>query len=1184
MSSESHNIPEKIDDYRVISRLGEGGWGSIYRVISESTGHEYALKLFKDTAHSSIKPVKRFQREFRALSKLRHPNIVQVYTLFEQEDSCFFTMELVDGKPLDDYINGDKLPTFPADFLEESRMTRIYTSFCQILKTLDYLHSKYIVHRDLKPSNILVTSDGDIKIADFGMVKDIDITSKSSTKGSILGTTIYMSPEQIRGTEIDGRADLYSLGIILYQMITGRQPFESENIYTLIFKHLGEPPVPPSRYNPLIDAALEKIILRSLRKSPSFRFISALQFLDELDKYFSMSRLCTPVEVSEAGDIEPEKPVLTFYVPQFLGRDEEIETLINSVKEVMIGIRRIIIIEGDTGIGKTRLGQELESLVKLQNIIFRWGTCINEHKEPYNLFRNIFESFLAETEKWTSDDYIKLLGNNSYLLQNYVPGISWNETYNNMTGSFNPDISKTDFKTVLFDIFIKLIQFCTNNRPAIFYLDDLQWADDLSIEFLDHLLQKILYWESTPHYSNNQVEILLVYSFRQGELRENPLLRKLVDFTKEQPKTLIHRLQPFNERESRAFVTSFLGKENIGKDLFSMVYEEGDGVPFYMKEIIRSLVESEKLYTGRENQLVLTDEFQITPLSNIDVYPTIPIPEPVQERIIKRIDKLPVDHYKVLATCSIIGKEFSFEMLRETLDMDEEKLLDILDHLLNVQILKEAFSEKQEKFQFYHDKVREVVIANLDLNLRKNLHLRIAKMYENCSSIELEGLYSLLAYHYDHGDDGIKTLEYSEKTAMIFEQGKMYNNAIFYYNRCLEILFKSGIEENDDYGVKTREILKHEGYIFLDMGNTGKSIASFTRMFNIAEKARDLKDQGEALLNLGRIYLLEGNLLKGKKLTLRAKHLFDFVKDDYGAARCMSNLGKIYLESGQPEKARQMARNLTEVSRKKDIETGILTGNNNLGLICISMGKSYKALKHFNDSLEIYQKNKDTQGIGITLKRIATVYRNLGKPEKALQMCREAIDLLNNTGDLNSIAETRIKIGECLFDLNHPKQAYKYFRSILKLEDQLGPSPNVMTSLIHLGTIKALKFKRIESGLKQIDRAIHMGKKIMNNEVSAFALQESGGIYFVKQEYEIAEKYCMDSLELLFPFGLNQNLFKTYGLLLKLSKINNKPDMFKYYHSKIEKQLTGMLRDIDTEFQKDFLNLPVLKEIRDIQV
>ncbi len=244
--------------YKITDLLGEGSTATVYKAVDQRLGRDVALKVLLPHVKDTVR--KRFFQEATAVAQLNHPGIMAIYDIDEDDSANFLVVEYVEGDTLAEYI-----PSPPAQVAEIGR---------QIAQALHYAHERQIIHRDIKPANIKVTSSGVVKIMDLGLALPRD-AKRVTTAGMIIGTPAYLSPEQAQGLPLDYRTDIYSLGIVLYEMATGQLPFLSDDIPALLLQHVKEPPAPPRLLDPAIPVGLENVILKSLEKDPTRRFQSA---------------------------------------------------------------------------------------------------------------------------------------------------------------------------------------------------------------------------------------------------------------------------------------------------------------------------------------------------------------------------------------------------------------------------------------------------------------------------------------------------------------------------------------------------------------------------------------------------------------------------------------------------------------------------------------------------------------------------------------------------------------------------------------------------------------------------------------------------------------------------------------------------------------------------------------------
>jgi eukaryotic-like serine/threonine-protein kinase len=258
--------------YRIMRKLGAGGMADVYLAEDQELGRRVAIKILNGRHANDDQFIERFRREAKNAAALNHPNIVSIYDRGEAEDTYYIAMEFLDGRSLKELIVGRGAAPINVA-IEYAR---------QILSALRFAHRHGIVHRDIKPHNVLVDGDGRVKVTDFGIARAG--TSQMTETGSIVGTAQYLSPEQARGGEIDPRSDLYSLGVVLYELLTGKTPFDGETPVEIAMKHLSAVPKAPSKLRPDVPPELDKVVLRALAKNPDDRYQSADEMEADLER------------------------------------------------------------------------------------------------------------------------------------------------------------------------------------------------------------------------------------------------------------------------------------------------------------------------------------------------------------------------------------------------------------------------------------------------------------------------------------------------------------------------------------------------------------------------------------------------------------------------------------------------------------------------------------------------------------------------------------------------------------------------------------------------------------------------------------------------------------------------------------------------------------------------------------
>ena len=270
----NHYIGQLLDDrYEILEVIGTGGMAIVYKALDHRLNRQVAIKILKDEFSGDDEFRRRFRAEGEAVAMLSHPNIVQVYDVSSSDDANYLVMELIDGISLKQYMEVKGVLNW--------KETLHFAM--QIAKGLEHAHSRGIVHRDIKPHNIMVLKDGSVKVMDFGIAR---VMSKSNTlTKEALGSVHYISPEQAKGGYTDSRSDIYSLSVVMYEMMTGRPPFDGESPVAVAIQHINGGAPKPSSLNPNIPVGLEQIILKGMALEPKDRYSSATEMLQDMEEF-----------------------------------------------------------------------------------------------------------------------------------------------------------------------------------------------------------------------------------------------------------------------------------------------------------------------------------------------------------------------------------------------------------------------------------------------------------------------------------------------------------------------------------------------------------------------------------------------------------------------------------------------------------------------------------------------------------------------------------------------------------------------------------------------------------------------------------------------------------------------------------------------------------------------------------
>lgn len=315
------NTPQKIGRYEILGELGRGAMGVVYKAQDPNIGRTVALKTMRLDVHGADQEeiLRRFKHEAKLAGVMNHPSVVTIYDAGEDQGVFYIAMEFCEGVTLQALRHQQRV--IPAQMiLEISR---------QICPAMDFAHKRGVIHRDIKPANIMLTAQGGAKIMDFGIAK---AEGGMTSAGQVLGTPAYMSPEQVRGKVLDGRSDLFSYGVCLYEMVTGEKPFTGQNVTTIIYKIMNEAPVPPRDLDITIHPGISAIITKALAKNPDDRFQSGAELLKQLETYkeFGSNTEATQVLSAVEAETQAVKAQPAADSPAIVKKTRQIATLIGS--------------------------------------------------------------------------------------------------------------------------------------------------------------------------------------------------------------------------------------------------------------------------------------------------------------------------------------------------------------------------------------------------------------------------------------------------------------------------------------------------------------------------------------------------------------------------------------------------------------------------------------------------------------------------------------------------------------------------------------------------------------------------------------------------------------------------------------------------------------------------------------
>jgi serine/threonine protein kinase/tetratricopeptide (TPR) repeat protein len=788
--------------YEIIESLGEGGMGAVYRAYDRKIKEEIALKVLRPEIATNKKTIERFSNEIRLARKISHRNICRMHDLNEHEGTQFITMEYVPGEDLKSFIRR-------AGHLSSGKAISIGKQICE---GLTEAHALGVIHRDLKPQNIMIDKSGNAKIMDFGIARSLK-SEGITGEGAIIGTPQYMSPEQVEGNDTDQRSDIYALGVVLYEMLTGKVPFEGESTFSIALKHRDEIPPHPMELNPELSPELSTVILKCMAKEKEKRYQSAQELhsdLNALEKAKEISAVGTkpqpPAFLAEEKVTEEERPI-------FVSREIELERLNIFLDKSLSGKGQVVFITGEAGSGKTALIQEFarQAQEAYPDLIVVSGKC-NAHTgigDPYSPFMEILSLLTGDVEtRWAAGmiktEHAKRLWNlipqtvkamldcGPDLINIFVPGVPLlerSETFASRPTEWQirlkrlverkamlpPDSSLQ--QSDLFEQYTRMLIALARQKPLLLVLDDLQWIDSGSSSLLFHLCRRV---------AGNR--ILVAGSYRSDEVAlgrgdgrhplepiVHELKRDLGDIELEVGKT-----------EAREFVDAYIDTEpnRLDRNFRETIFKQTKGHPLFTVELLKEMQNRALLIKDEEGHWIQGPDLDWKTL-----------PARVDAVIEERISRLSEDERETLTLASVEGEEFTAEVLSRLQNIEIRKVIRLLSgeldrrhHLVAAKGMRQLKNLHLSLYLFRHILFQRYLYNTLDEVERAHLHADVGQILENLYGEQNENISVQLARHFQEAGLLNKAIEYLHKAGKRAVQLSANEEAIVHYKRALELL------------------------------------------------------------------------------------------------------------------------------------------------------------------------------------------------------------------------------------------------------------------------------------------------------------------------------------------------------------------------------------------------------------
>jgi eukaryotic-like serine/threonine-protein kinase len=800
--------------FQIIRVLGRGGTGSVYRANDREMGTEIALKVL----HASDDAL-RLKSEFRSLADVTHPNLVELYELFVQPTRSFFTMELIAGSHVDQYVRGsaerpaietrtwtmdrgadDSAAVSPAPGLTESTraadlldLDRLRGVLHQLGTALAHLHAANKLHRDIKPSNVLVAPSGRLVVVDFGLALQEGGRLRPSNR--FAGTPAYMAPEQHRGEKLSPATDCYAVGALLYQLLTGKLPFTGDSERLLRAKDTGNV-VRPSALC-AVPKDLEELTLALLHPLPAER-----PSAPDIAAVAKTARLSKRAPAAPPGWRQPA---------HFVGREHEVSTLRRAFDEIRSGRIVVATVGGPSGIGKSELCRRVtENVAEESSAIVLASRCLPYEIVPYKAFDGIVDSLVQLMAALSQEEAGSLIPDGAGALVRVFPALAGVPAFAHAR-LLTPGEPR-ELRRVAFRAFRDLLRMVSARAPLVLFIDDLQWGDTDSALLLHELLRP-----------PGDVRVLVILAYRTEESDRSEALARFNEILERAPPSQRVHLEigPLPSAESLKLAHELLGD---GMSRYACaVAQESLGSPFFIGALVRHIFESGAEGTNEAADVQLADVLQ------------------------RRAMKLSPSELRLIQLAAVAGGPVERSVLMAAGGHGERARPEVA-RLARGALLRTTELRTRAAVECYHDRFRETIMRQLEPALRRQLHLDLAHALERCVEPDPESL----ARHFLGGGETEKGAQQALLAATAASSALAFERAVQLYRLALH--HSPALGRDSSVHKQLAQALLNAGR-FAEAAESFERAASFAQAagFSAAELVELRRRAGESYIRSGRI-------------------------------------------------------------------------------------------------------------------------------------------------------------------------------------------------------------------------------------------------------------------------------------------------------------------------------------------
>ncbi len=1023
---------DHLDGYDLIEEIGAGSMGRVF--LATKDANRVALKLLHPQLRPGENTLARFRREAEIGQRVVHPNVVRTREAGFVNDVPYLVMDYVEGQTLDDLRT--ELGLVPEELCRHVAR--------EVTQGLGAIHAAGVVHRDIKPSNVLLTPDHQVKVMDLGVAYLPDDAAKLTMSGTFLGSLAYAAPEQFlpRDEPLDGRTDLYSLGVVLYELLSGEHPFTEEDMLRTMRRILEVEPRRLGDLNPQVSPFLEEVVHVLLAKDRTRRIASAEALLAILEAGEEGGWWA---ERAQALRAETGRPLRRMRIPRetaVYGRDTELATLQTLYERARDGEGQVLLLEGEAGIGKTRLIDEF----------------VGRLKEAGEAFHFLFGSYppgggtsasgafaAAFREHLGAEDLESALGHYLEETPSLIPAFSAM-----LRGAPPPDRAAPLSRDVLHTVYVHLARTLSSERPTVIVIDDLHFGGDEGRALFKALALAV-----------RDQRLLLIATTRPGVSAT-----WLADLERLEPTTrlALTRMGPLDL--ANMLVDAFRS-ERLAQKLGFKIAQKSDGNPFFALEIIRGLKEGQLLRQNADGTWATTK-----------IVEELTIPSSVVDLVQARTADLDEDDRETLDVAACCGFEFDPDWIAETLGVPRIKLLRRLARIERSHGLVRAVGPR---FVFDHHQIQEALYESMPEGLRREYHAALADTLETRAGDGVEGeTAASLSHHFLLGRQARRALPHLDPALTYLERagrspdavviasealaaeglltGAMRCRILLRLQKRLDVLGRREPQREacaealalaDTAALRLRALVAQCTYL--------RGVSEYERAREVANEALavahaegDARSQLMATRALAFVLPRLGRLREAADLHARCIELAQDLDDAEAEAIDMDGRAGALNECGEREEALALHLRALELKEALGDEDGIAGSLVNTSLVATALGRFDDARDYAERGLELARKVGNRMWAGNACMSLGNIASRMGRFKEAQAWHKRSLSIMVELGNRSGEAGTSINLGTIASMLGEREEARERLEHGRRLCQEIGHRHWEAVAISHL--------------------------------------------------------------------------------------------------------------------------------------